>query len=125
MKRVRKTSIDTYRKIEAEGLLSKRRWQVYQVLFGKEPMTGGEVSLAFKEKFLGRFQPNTNIITRLGELRDSGVAEEVGRRVCSVSGETVILWALNDNLPNKIVRPDKIKCPTCKGAGHLSQDRLF
>jgi len=40
---IRQTSIDVYRKIEAEGLLSKVDFAVYRVLFNLGPLTQGEV----------------------------------------------------------------------------------
>ena len=40
---VRSTSADAYRKIRDEGLLSERRWQVYDALFAHGPCTGMEL----------------------------------------------------------------------------------
>jgi len=73
---IRQTSIDAYRKIEAEGLLSKRRWQVYDILYEFGPMTGGECFAKLIEKHKFQFPTNSNVTTRLGELRGLGCAME-------------------------------------------------
>lgn len=94
---VRQTSAEAYHTIQANGLLSKRRWEIYDALYRHGPKTGSEL---FKCLTLyGENPTHSNIVTRLGELRDLGVAAEVGKKECEVSGMRVILWDVTDNLP--------------------------
>lgn len=83
----RATSVAAYRQIEAEGLLSKSRLEVYRVLAeAGRPMTGSEIS----EELDGAIV--NNVRTRLTELRDRGVVREAGTGICPVSEREVILW---------------------------------
>jgi hypothetical protein len=66
-----------------------------------------------------------NIATRLGELRDLGIAKECRKRACSVTGLTVIEWDVTADLPVKRPKPTEHKCPFCKGSGKLFQERLL
>jgi len=86
---VRETSIEAFRQIEEEGLLSDRRFQVYSYLFRHGPCTGLQVSGGVPGGW-----------KRLAELRDLGVAREVGYTVCEVTGKTVLLWDVTDKLPD-------------------------
>jgi hypothetical protein len=99
--KTRQTSIDCYNKIKQEGLLSKRRLQVYESIFNYAPCTASEV---FNEKNL-----KTNQSGRFTELRDLGVIYEKGERLCSVTGRNVIEWDLTDRLPIKIKKSNKTK----------------
>lgn len=119
---VRKTSIEVYRRIVSEGLLSKRRLDIYSVLFHEGPLTANEV---FK-RLLGKSNINSaNTGARLFELREMGAAEETGTRKCSVTGNNVIVWDVTGKLPKKPPKEDFIKCPHCKGTGKIKQGRLF
>jgi len=99
--KTRKTSIDCYNKIKQEGLLSKRRLQVYESVLTNAPCTASEV---FNKKNL-----KTNQSGRFTELRDLGVIYEKGERLCSVTGRNVIEWDLTDRLPIKIKKSNKTK----------------
>lgn len=127
-KNVRETSIEAYNKIKDNGLLSKRRFQVYDILFEFGPMTANECFLKMKEYYavMGVIT-NSNTTTRLGELRDLGVARELGKRICSVSGNKVILWDVTDGLPVKFEKATKVLCSACKGKGFFEsqQSKLF
>lgn len=93
----RQTSIAAYHKIRNEGLLSKRRWEVYDVMYHNGPLTSGE---AFT--ILNRNRPAgalTQSRARFTELRELGLLREIGVRKCSVTGMNVILWDVTDKLP--------------------------
>ena len=99
---VRDTSIQAYREIEESGLLSRRRFQVYQWLYRNGPATAMAVAR-------GLAPENTNHASytpRVTELRNRGVVVEVGVGVDLVSGKSAILWDVNSNLP---VTPEKKK----------------
>lgn len=121
----RKTSIEAYNTIKENGLLSKRRLEVYEALFEFGPCTGGE--LFRKANAKQKNIPNANIVTRLGELRRVGVVAEVGERKCAATGMNVIVWDVTDKLPLKLEKPIKSKCKTCNGKGYIveQQARLF
>ena len=97
----RQTSIDCYNQIKQEGLLSKRRLQVYESIYNSAPCTASEV---FKDKNL-----KTNQSGRFTELRDLGVIYEKGERLCSITGMNVIEWDLTDRLPVNIKKPNNTK----------------
>ena len=87
---IRRTSLKAYEEIEAEGLLSRQRWETYKVLFHHGPLTAKQVTEAFGI---------TGAWKRLPELRDLGVAEELGTAPCPVSGRQAIVWDVTDALP--------------------------
>jgi hypothetical protein len=103
VRRVRKTSIAVYREMEASGLLSARRWEVYKILWHHGPMTSNEIFQYARLHGNPDYRHNTN--ARMTELRDCGVAEELGTTACQVTGHTVILWDVTDRLPRK---PDRV-----------------
>lgn len=104
---VRQTSIDTYRRIESEGLLSDMRWRVYCVLYDHGPATRAEVMKRLEHPGMVR-QPD--IYNRLSDLRARRVATVVGERECSITHNRCQLWDVTDQLPVKpegVARPDK------------------
>jgi len=107
----RRTSAAVYHRIKAEGLLSKQRLAIYEVLYERGPMT---ISECFD--VLARRNPNFNwnTRTRFGELRAQGAIYEVRERPCQITGEIVIEWDVTDNLPT----------PLQKGRSPLSKRSL-
>jgi hypothetical protein len=100
-----------YYKIKDEGLLSKRRFAVYEAmcLYAPPESEGITANELFRKMETDAFLLNSNVVTRLGELRDRGVVEEVCDeqgvsilRTCSVSGHNVLVWRTLDALPIKI-----------------------
>ena len=121
MKNIRRTSIETYHKIKAEGLLSKKRQEVYDVLFESGPGTAMEL-----RRFFPKGTVDSQIRARLNELRQMGCAYEVRERPCTITGQTVIEWDVTPNLPTKLDKPKKVKCKTCDGRGyHVTQQSRF
>jgi hypothetical protein len=90
----RKTSIECFNKIKQEGLLSKRRLEVYEALYTSAPCTSSEAIRNAKTTF-GVF----GVSSRFTELRDLGVIYEKGEKQCSITGRNVIEWDLTDKLP--------------------------
>lgn len=121
---MRQTSIDAFNKIKSEGLLPIRRWQVYDILFNHGPATGNELLIHFRKKY-GTLYGNSPVVTsRLGELRDIGVAQEIGTKVCSITNQKVIEWDVTDGLPKKI----KIKgdfCFICETCNQLFKEKVL
>lgn len=98
----RQTSIDCYNQIKAEGLLSKRRLEVYEAILRNAPCTTNE---ALKYVQSGSY----GVGSRTTELRDLGVIYEKQVRPCRVTGRNVIEWDLTDNLPKDIKVVSKTK----------------
>jgi hypothetical protein len=102
---IRQTSIDCYNQIKADGLLTKRRLEVYEAILKNAPCTSSEA-------MLNRLN-SSNVLSqsraRFTELRELGVIYEKGIKKCSVTGKNVIEWDLTDNLPinSKIIHNTK------------------
>jgi len=97
-KRVRQSSKDAWKKIKENGLLSWTRWKVYHLLYMNGPLTGREINDIHKTNSGHK---------RLSELRNLGVVQEAGKKICSITGMNVIAWDVTDRLP--IALPDKDK----------------
>ena len=102
--KTRQTSIDCYNKIKQEGLLSKRRLEVYEALLSTAPCTSSEAIRNAKTTF-GVF----GVSSRFTELRDLGVIYEKGEKKCSITGRNVIEWDLTDRLPVNVKKTIKTK----------------
>lgn len=96
---IRNTSMEAYRAVCEDGTLSRRRQETYISLFRHGPCTGSE--LLKKHQKSGLNTTHSNIRARLGELRDLGLAEEVGERPCGVTGKNVIVWDVTAKVPTK------------------------
>ncbi len=98
----RQTSIDCFNKIKQEGLLSKRRLEVYEAILKNAPCTTNE---ALKDLYSG----SHGVGSRTTELRDVGVIYEKGEKKCSITGRNVIEWDLTDRLPVNLKKTNKTK----------------
>lgn len=100
----RQTSIESYHAIKDNGLLSRRRFQVYDFLYNSGPATARQAWRAIA--------PNGHtgsINTRFAELREIGVVEEVGTTKEQATGMTVILWDVTANLPRRLMKKKSAK----------------
>lgn len=96
---IRETSIEAYNQIKANGLLSKRRFQIYDCLYFNGPMTAMEV---FKKLGL-----RTNQSGRFTEMEKLEVIQDAGTKLDDETGMTVTLWDVTSGLPQKIKKPTK------------------
>lgn len=96
----RQTSINCFNQIKAQGLLSKRRFEVYEKLLAIAPCTASELQKSMDYNNGGR-----DCMKRLSELRDLGAIYEKIERKCNVTGKIVIEWDLTDKLP---IKPTKL-----------------
>jgi Fe2+ or Zn2+ uptake regulation protein len=121
----RKTSIEAYTRIKENGLLSKRRWEVYEILYHNGPLTAHEVVAIARRTYPHANQTSFN--ARLTELEEVGVAETCGEKINPVSGFHNKLWDVNDKIPLKFEKEKRHKCISCSGKGYISeqQARLF
>lgn len=93
---IRDTSIEAYNTIKANGLLSERRFEVYEALYFFGPMTQTQVSARIKHALAHSITP------RFAELKHMGVIIEVGEVICETTGMNVILWDVTKNLPTPL-----------------------
>ncbi len=107
MMNMRQTSVDCYNEIVTNGLLSKRRLEVYEIIYSNGPLTANEIVRISKVKY-----PNTNpssFNARLSELKRCGVIIEVGEKRDDISNNNCYIWDLTDRLPVKMKQPTNIK----------------
>ena len=65
----RVTSREVYDQVKAEGLLSTRRFEVYDILFHHGPLTCGEVAERLKAKHEGNLREHS-VSPRFAEFPD-------------------------------------------------------
>ena len=94
----RQTSINCFNQIKANGLLSKKRFEVYEALCNFAPCTSAEVL----STMLSKNSAITSSRARFTELRELGVIYEKGTKKCTITGKTAIEWDLTDKLPIKL-----------------------
>ncbi len=95
---MRNTSLAVFEKIRDNGLLSKRRLEVYDVVFNNGPLTSAEaVQIMFRKKTTPDIIPQSR--ARFTELRDMGCLSELGTKKCTVTGNESILWDVTCDLP--------------------------
>lgn len=114
---IRQTSVDCYHEIRDNGLLSEKRWDVYDVLYHYGPATGMELLSKMRRSIV-----DSQVRARLNELRNLDVAYEKQERICSITGMRVIEWDVTDRLPKKKKKQIKIKCHECNGKGFTLHD---
>lgn len=111
MKYTRRTSSTVYRQIREEGLLSKRRLEVYDVLYKKGPMTARQVIKHLNLRKTPGDRGSYN--SRFSELRNMGAIKEIGEGECPESGRYVIFWDVTSKLPVKLNNTPKKRCKEC------------
>jgi len=104
---VRWTSKKAYKEIKESGLLSKRRMELYEIIYQNGPLTATEAASLLKTA--GRMGRVHNACARIGELKAMSVVKEIGHRESSISGKTSILWATTSNLPVKTGKRKKLE----------------
>ena len=104
MSMVRETSIEIYNQIRSNGLLSKKRWKVYTILFDNGPLTGGELAKIYSKKFGDESRFSESVRNRLTELKEVGTVKHLTSRACAVTGNKSIVWEVTKNLPVKITK---------------------
>lgn len=103
----RRTSAEAYRRLVEEGGLSKRRAEVYGLVYKFGPGTSAEI-LAHA---LTGIAVLTQSRARFTELRALGLIAEVGTRTCSVTGRESICWDCTERAV-PLERPGKAKRPS-------------
>jgi predicted transcriptional regulator len=113
----RRTSIETYHAIKEEGLLSKLRFQVYDIIYKNQPITISEII-----RRASREVTNTGSFTgRISELERMGVIESAYEGDCPITGRNVNFWVTTNELPKKLEK-EKTKTEIIK---ELIEDRDY
>lgn len=86
---VRETSTEAYRVVMESGYVSARLRETYRALYEHGPCTGSELFYRTADR---RNPTHSNIVTRLGELREKGLVRELPKRPCRVTGFMAIEW---------------------------------
>jgi len=88
----RVSQIEAYKEILSQGLLPRRREEIYDWVFHHGPLNANQVA-----RSLHRDRGATSC--RCGELVDLGVFVEAGSHVCPLTNMTVLIYDVTDNLP--------------------------
>lgn len=123
---MRQTSIAAYHEIENNGLLSKRRCQVYDFIFKNGPVTCRETIKSISS-LLGQNVTITysSFSSRFSELERMGVLTVIGKKLDPDTKHEVMLWDVTSKLPIKLSKPNKIKCTRCNGTGIIATQESF
>lgn len=104
----RQTSINVYNDIISEGLLTKRRLEVYKCLYNSGPLTGAQVATLLRRPG----SVSETVRNRITELVKQGVVYEVAEVVCPITGRNVLQFDVTDkrpvDLPRQVTRKEKI-----------------
>jgi len=84
---VRSTSLKAYKEITESGLLAQRERLAYMTIYKYGPVTGKELS-----KLMG-IAEQWKICS---VLKKKGLAREVGKRNCKITGRECYIWDLTD-----------------------------
>lgn len=111
----RQVSAENFTKIKRDGLLSKSRMKVYEVLHKYGPLSAGEITQA-----LVGYTRNS-VCSKLCQLRDLGLVYERGTTICPLTHNRVTLWDDTGRLPDK-EKERKVQERRIKTKGALEDD---
>jgi Fe2+ or Zn2+ uptake regulation protein len=101
-----RTSIETYYEIKNSGLLSEKRWKVYDIFYqNNRPLTGAEVSQIYKANYPSS-QHSETIRNRITELKEMGLLAEFEMVDCTFTGRKVYTFITTNNLPEKLEKKE-------------------
>lgn len=103
---VRETSREAYRYVMESGHVSKRRRQIYDILYEFGPITANVAYEQFRIRSGSTMRYDSNTCARLNELRTMGLVREVGITIDPITKRNVILWDVTNNLPAKIPKTE-------------------
>ena len=97
----RQTSLEVYREITDNGLLSKKRLEVYKYIFNHGPCTGSQVQRALKNNS----SVSESVRNRITELVYAGIVSEIGTVIDPITGRNVLQFDVTNRLPKDFVKP--------------------
>ncbi len=104
----RKTSIEAYNAVLHSGMVGNRHKEIYRIIYAHGPMTANECFNMLAKGLGDDFRFDSNTRSRLTELRERGLLQELGTRPCTVTKRKCILWDVTDECPSKL-EPKKTK----------------
>ena len=105
---IQRTSIETYTEIKNSGLLSEKRWRVYDIFYQlNRPLTGAEVSQIYKSNYPSS-QHSETIRNRITELKEMGLLAEFEIVDCTFTGRKVYTFITTNNLPEKLEKKETL-----------------
>lgn len=119
---VRETSAAAYLFVLECGWIGEKQKEIYTMLYHIGPATSAEVFREIFKNQRGRVAL-TQTRARFTELRDMGAIQEMGKRICQVTGHTVILWEVTAKIPVKPAprykpKTPRMECIHCNGTGY-------
>jgi len=100
---VRETSVEVYNRITNQGLLPKKRIQVYKIIYQGGALTGSQIAQRYKQQY-PTAQHSESIRNRITELVQQGVVDEVGTVECPITKNRVLQFKTNNSLPVKLTQ---------------------
>lgn len=126
---IRRTSRETFAEILREGLLQKMELETFSIIveFNDEPVTPGEIWLAYRAKHPNTRGGRNEIAKVVLRLKQQGVIEEVSRRRCRFSNRPNYTVRPTGKLPIKIEKPQATRYWVVKDirGGWFPEHRAF
>ena len=116
-------SLQCFKIIVRNGLVSRRKQQVLEYIVKHQPCTAKECNIYYAKQG----ENSSSFMSRFGELEDLGVIHRVGTKIDPHTSKECWLYSMTGNVPKKLDKKVKIKCNHCNGKGHVTeqQERMF
>ncbi len=99
---IRQNSVEAYNYLVDNDLLAVKQWKIYKIVFIKGPMTANQICKFSTSKGLA----DSNIRTRLWEMRQMGLIKESHSGICPISNKKNIYWDVTDRkIPKQAHKP--------------------
>lgn len=121
---MRSPSAHAYETIRDNGLLGRLQLETYEIVLAYGPMTAGEAASVYELRHPGTHRKRNEIAKRISDLKTLGLAREIERRACRVTGMQAGVVEIVDRLPAvKSVREKR--CPHCEGRGYIAESHAI
>lgn len=118
----REKSLSAYEEIKSKNLLSKRRFQVYEIMVENDPLTLTPNEIWEEMKQRDPINSRLNIHARLKELKQLGVIEEASYRLCSQTNIKAVTHTVTGALPSGRVKKSATKADLEKRIAELEEE---
>lgn len=112
---VRETSIEAYRQLTESGELTRKEGEAAQWLSEFGPCTVNEL---FRRVGLRCTTVQSNLNSTVHRLREIGVARELPKRPCAITGKMAYVYEVTGQRPAKSQKRRRSPCPHCGGSGY-------
>lgn len=100
MQQVSYTRDDVYQQIAKSGLLSKSKFETYDLVYKHGPLTSAELHQMATQNMVDA-KVRSEYHPKINELRCQGVVAAIGKRKCNVTGKIATLWKITGRIPKK------------------------